>query len=201
MSKKKKKKHFVWNSLRVSFWAFIVLWVLAIILNLSFESERELIFAFLLIALTIFVFIISIIHLTRYKEKTFAVVSLVISSIVLFFILIGATEGTYTNQVLFNEENQFVERGYYDSLSFQVYDYSYLNLVFDSDKSSNIYLLTDNEYVRYENGEDLYYIEANENGRHLTLENRYLSPGSYYIVIESLDEPITYDIFVETTSY
>ena len=92
---KKSKKDFVWSGLRISFWIMICLWLLSFIMELiggnfyysdsSFWVGLSVIWFFSVI----FTFVISIIHLNRYKEKGFAVTALVISSILILLFLVG----------------------------------------------------------------------------------------------------------------
>jgi hypothetical protein len=96
MAVKEDKKDFVWKAVRLSFYAFIALFVVAIVTAIfafEFESDVSLVIylvAFWLIFLVlIFNFITSIIHLTKHKEKGFAITSLVISSLFVFIMLIS----------------------------------------------------------------------------------------------------------------
>jgi len=200
---KEPKKAFIWYALRISFYIMIGIWIVASILNLDYTTSLELIFGFLFVTITIFTFVISIIHLTKYKNKAFAVVSLVISSIVLVLFLYGVLMAFIspinTSGIIFDEKNNFVSLGNYDSLSFGLYDYSYINLDFNSNAPVNFYLLNENENLRYEAGEPFYYVESSEKTKFISLENQFLSPDNYYIIIESIDNPVTYDIFVNST--
>ncbi|MBA7598171.1 hypothetical protein ES703_05182 [subsurface metagenome] len=83
MPKKDSKKTFIWYSLRTAFWIMIALWIL-----FFFILDEAYIFTIFFGAISIFTFAISIIHLTKYKKKTFAIVSLVFSSflLLLFFV-------------------------------------------------------------------------------------------------------------------
>jgi hypothetical protein len=82
---KEKERGLVWESLRVSFWAMIGFWIFFMIAPFS-----DFLLGTMWMGVTLFNFIISIIHLTEYKEKRFAITSLVFSSIFLFFFLLGA---------------------------------------------------------------------------------------------------------------
>lgn len=80
------KKGFVWYALRVSFWIMILFLIIALgdifgILPLNFNYFYFSVF----LPIT---FVLSIIHLFKYKQKTFAILSLVITSIPLAMILI-----------------------------------------------------------------------------------------------------------------
>ena len=84
------KKYFVWNGLRISFWLMFALWILyAIIL----KNTDDLIIGSLWVASIISTFVFSIIHLVKYRQKTFAITSLCVSSVWLFFFLIGIIVG------------------------------------------------------------------------------------------------------------
>ena len=89
---KEEKKKFVWKSLRISFWIMVGLGVLFMILPYIISSSSfNRVWSFLSIIWVIsvlFTFVISIIHLTKYKEKGLAVTSLVISSLFVLIFLI-----------------------------------------------------------------------------------------------------------------
>lgn len=95
MIKKTIKKDFVWIGLRVSFWIMILIWVGEIIfLPNDFPPEAHWLGFMAIISLLytvsiFFTFVVSIVHLVKYKEKAFAIVSLVISSIQGLIFLIG----------------------------------------------------------------------------------------------------------------
>jgi len=80
------EKGYVWVGLRVGFWAMIVCWVVAMI---ELIDPENVVFALLWVGLIIHTFVVSIIHLTKYKQKGLAVTSLVISSCLLFLVIIG----------------------------------------------------------------------------------------------------------------
>ncbi len=86
-------KGFVWKSLRISFWVMVILFVIPFIIGLMGISTLSLplwvqysvsIPSYLSI---FFTFIISIIHLIKYKKKSFAIVALVISSLMILLII------------------------------------------------------------------------------------------------------------------
>ena len=81
-----KQNQFVWLSLRISFWIMIFLWGLATILP---EHQGLYFQDWIFVIAIIFTFVVSIIHLVKFKEKGLAITSLVISSIGLFLFLIG----------------------------------------------------------------------------------------------------------------
>jgi hypothetical protein len=98
---KKGKKTFVWKSLRISFWVMIGLYIASLILNrfipnatnLVTSTSPMLLWILIIIGLVqgiaiIFTFVTSIIHLRKYKEKTFAIVALVLSSLSLLSLLL-----------------------------------------------------------------------------------------------------------------
>jgi hypothetical protein len=85
--KNKGKKEFVWYGLRISFWVFVIIWALTMILPLDPEGSFFLSLSVLWLILTLFTFVVSIIHLTKYKQKALAIVALVISSIGLVLLL------------------------------------------------------------------------------------------------------------------
>jgi hypothetical protein len=87
----KKQNKFVWNGLRISFWVMIALWGLFIISN--YPTENLDILSWIWIISAIGTFVLSIIHLVKYKQKTFAIISLVVSSIWIFIFMIGVIVG------------------------------------------------------------------------------------------------------------
>ena len=97
--KEKIKKGFLWYGLRAGFWTMVGLWLLNI-LWISFlfdvESNAYLVFWLIWIASVIFTFILSIIHLIKYKQKALAVTSLVFASFLILTAIIGlANYGSY----------------------------------------------------------------------------------------------------------
>lgn len=93
------KRAFVWLSLRISFWAMVGLYLINLISN-AINPNAYLSPGIILIILGViqtisifFTFVVSIIHLTRYKPKAFAIVSLVLSSIFLLLFLLGILAG------------------------------------------------------------------------------------------------------------
>ncbi len=98
--KEKIKKGFVWYGLRAGFWTMIGCWAISIFLS----GEEIFYFAFWLfwIASVIFTFVLSIIHLTKYKQKALAVTSLVFASFLILTAIIGLVyygSYDYTNSV------------------------------------------------------------------------------------------------------
>ena len=86
---KEKKKKFIWNSLRVSSWTMIGVWALNLIFGIV-DNDETFILAILWIISIIFTFVVSIIHLTKHKNKAFAILSLVLSSFLIIILFIGA---------------------------------------------------------------------------------------------------------------
>jgi hypothetical protein len=71
----------LWNHLRIAFW----IWVLTTpVLYVLGDSSL-----LVIIATTIYVFVQSIRHLRTYEEKPFAVVALVLSSIMLLILIVS----------------------------------------------------------------------------------------------------------------
>lgn len=84
------KKNGVWVGTRACFWAMVVTWSLASwILAIDIEDSLGIAFSVIACALVIATFVMSIVHLNRYKEKALAVTALVISSIGLLFMIGG----------------------------------------------------------------------------------------------------------------
>ena len=97
--KEKIKKGFVWYGLRTGFLTMIGLWLLNILwISFLFDVESGAYFVFWLlwIASIIFTFVLSIIYLTKYKQKALAVTSLVFASFLILTALAGlAYYGSY----------------------------------------------------------------------------------------------------------
>lgn len=84
----KKNKEFVWKGLRIGFWTMVVTFLI------SFFSAKMPLWLANAVSIIcyisiLFTFIISIIHLTKYKEKTFAIITLVISSLIILLLFFG----------------------------------------------------------------------------------------------------------------
>ena len=91
MENKKINKQFIWTSLRSSFWFMITMWILFTIFPNSNEAIS--LSDILWIISIFFTFVVSIIHLTKYKEKTLAIVALILSSFNIFGFLVGFLVG------------------------------------------------------------------------------------------------------------
>lgn len=133
--KEKNKKDFVWYGFRAGFWIMIGCWVISIFLS----GEESLYFAFWLfwIASVIFTFVLSIIHLTKYKQKILAIISLIFASFLILTAIIGLFYYDYGNldypQNLTEQETQEL-LDYVDSFcsiscegleNVYIYDYQY----------------------------------------------------------------------------
>ena len=84
-----KENKTVWKYTREGFWVMIIFWILNILFTTNYETKIELIIATGLFVSVIFTFVNSIIHLTRYKKKAFAITALVFSSYYLLTFIIG----------------------------------------------------------------------------------------------------------------
>jgi len=89
MSQEKiKQKAFVWYGLRVSFWIMVGIWGLEILIAPgSFAGGLQI--AVIWAISIIFTFVVSIIHLVKYKKKGLAITALVISSIAFLIMFAG----------------------------------------------------------------------------------------------------------------
>lgn len=81
---------FIWYLARISFYSMVAIWILAL-LFFAYTSNNIIITSFfvLLLLSIILTFILSIIHLTKYQKKGFAVTSLIISSIGVIQMFLG----------------------------------------------------------------------------------------------------------------
>lgn len=70
----------VWIWTRASFYFMIGLWILAMFISYEEFTPLVWIFSLLWMSSAICTFVLSIVHLTKYKEKAFAITALVISS-------------------------------------------------------------------------------------------------------------------------
>ena len=82
---KSEQKGFVWYSLRISF----LLMFLFFIISLSLPFFLTLLINLLFIISLLFTFVVSIIHLFKFKRKVFPIVALVISVLFILFYIIG----------------------------------------------------------------------------------------------------------------
>lgn len=88
MKDKKNKRVWLWT--RISFYVSIASWVLLTILDTDITTT---IFSNLLTASAISTFVLSIIHLRKYKQKGLAITALVISSLWILIIFIALIYG------------------------------------------------------------------------------------------------------------
>lgn len=196
--KKEGRKGFVWKWLRIGFWSMISTWILFYLVIEG--SSIYWIIAIIHVILTFFVFVVSIIHLAKHKTKTLAIVSLVISSILIliliFYFFVGVFIGLSLDESggIIIDENDSIEYEYFMGQSFFLSYDSYIDLIYTSDNPVNIYLVEDNEYNRYENAEDFYYIKRSLETTSYSLTNSFLETGTYYIIVEPVDKDVNYHI-------
>lgn len=96
------KKGFVWYGFRIGFWVTIGCWILDIffldLLNFTdflIETKGFFIFSQFWFFSTFFNFVLSILHLVKYKQKALAILSLVISSFLLATFIFGFSFGLF----------------------------------------------------------------------------------------------------------
>jgi heme/copper-type cytochrome/quinol oxidase subunit 4 len=81
----------LWINTRISFWLMVAFWMAAsLVLSVNEESTTGLMLSVIACGLVISTFVMSILHLRTYKQKGFAVTALVISSMGILFMLLGA---------------------------------------------------------------------------------------------------------------
>lgn len=90
---------FVWKAVRIGFYSLIVLFILAVIttimtigsigIDVPLVWNIALLSIILIIPVSIFNAITSVIHLTKYKDKALAVTSLIVSTLVILLIFLS----------------------------------------------------------------------------------------------------------------
>jgi len=96
MKTKEQSKGVVWYGLRISFWTMVLLWLGFAIISPTAEEYWQggtILFTLIWCGSGIFCFVTSIIHLTKYKKKAFAITSLVLSSYFILTFIIGLLFG------------------------------------------------------------------------------------------------------------
>ncbi len=204
---RKKKTNFKFSIkelLRVSFWAMII--VLFVMMFIPEDFFLFDILAFVWFALVIVVFIASIIHLSKYKKKSFAVTALVFSSLFLLVLLFAFfaifTTPSYGEEVIIYNENISIPEDLMAIRFFTLYEDGFLTMNFSSDILSDIYLFDENEYQRFANNETSYYIEGQQETNEMNW-NLFLTKGKYVIVIfPSRDnESVSCSFYLSVTPY
>ena len=85
-----KKQKPIQYILKILFWIMFVLWIVSYSIQTDYITPLLFIFSLSFLMITISTFVISIIHLTRFKDKSFAIMSLFLSSMILIIVfLIG----------------------------------------------------------------------------------------------------------------
>ena len=189
MKKSMAKKAFVWYGTRIGMWLIVFLWIIAAVYPNFFLSYP--LFAVLFLGIVICTFVSSIVHLNKYKEKSLAIVALVISSLFLILAFTFPSEDYYEPITI--EDSGNVSYGNLDYVSFVVYIPSYLDLRVQTNEHSNIYLFEENEYLRYKDGSESYYLTGSENIVYLEEEDLYANTGNYYLVIETINDSLEYN--------
>lgn len=82
----------LWYTLRISFYFHIGFFIISMFL-IDISYNMDLFLGLINISLSIFIFIASILHLKTYSKKAFSIVSLVFSSIYLFYLMLSFTIG------------------------------------------------------------------------------------------------------------
>lgn len=134
---KTENKGFVWYGLRIGFLLMLACSLLSII---NIIPEDELIFNILYLIIWVFsiffTFILSIIHLTKYKEKSMSIVALVLSSFLILISIIGLFFITSDSSEYLNSQNITEQEviDYVDNFcsiscqgleNYHIYDYQY----------------------------------------------------------------------------
>lgn len=83
----------IWYATRACFWAMVCFWVLASLVLAVDEGIVGLLLSMIACGFVIATFVLSILHLRRYKEKGLAVTAIVISSLGIFIMFFGFMEG------------------------------------------------------------------------------------------------------------
>ncbi len=115
-TKEKVKKGFVWYGLRAGFWTMVFCWAISIFL--SGEESFYFIFWLFWIVSVIFTFVMSIIHLTKYKQKALAVTSLVFASFLILTAIVGLSQYGY-----YDYENSDYPQNLTDQQTQELVDY------------------------------------------------------------------------------
>ncbi|GIU68308.1 MAG: hypothetical protein KatS3mg001_158 [Candidatus Pacearchaeota archaeon] len=218
MNKKIKEKPLK-KFLKESFWSMIFLWILLSLL----PDSITLITLTLLILLTISTFVLSIINLTKYKKKEFPTVSLIISLFIFLILVISFSLGVLVglldettssnkptitknnNELIFiNETNNHLDEGYYNSFVIFLQEPQRLFINLSSNNPLDIYLLNENEYLRYQKGDSFYAISSYKEIKYMRsfplTKNTPLQPETYYIVVSNPYNTTKYNITVLSTS-
>ncbi|HTZ41768.1 MAG TPA: hypothetical protein VMC07_00990 [Candidatus Omnitrophota bacterium] len=93
------KQSFIWMGLRIGFWTLIGLYVISLAISFIYpkmslsNNTLLLIIGGIQTLAVFFTFVVSIIHLKKYKNKAFAIVALVISSLFILIFLLSFLGG------------------------------------------------------------------------------------------------------------
>lgn len=87
--KNKIKKEFTWYSLRFAFVAMVLIYLVEVFLGFYFNEALLSSIDILVAMISFFVVITSIINLAKYKQKKFAIISLMISSLIMLLFIGG----------------------------------------------------------------------------------------------------------------
>jgi hypothetical protein len=91
--KREKKKGSVWYGLRIAFALTILFWFSLYLFDISSYPTIESLVILAWIAAGVTTFVMSIVHLTKYKNKALPITALVISSILVLLFSMGAIIG------------------------------------------------------------------------------------------------------------
>ena len=149
--KETKKKIFVWYGLRVGFWSTIGLWVFFIIIEslIPVNSGLYIFLSTIWVVSIIFTFVVSIIHLVKYKNKAFAILALIVPSLLVLATLFGMIYAEIYNEPFVMKDSGTLNFDEYVSIGFSVYSQGYMDVTVTTSSPSNIYILQENEFSRY----------------------------------------------------
>jgi len=164
--KKEPKKDYVWYGTRIGFYFLIAYLLLSSIFDSLYENE---VLAMILTYALISTFVTSIVHLTKYKNKSFAIIALVISSLGLIFFSMGFIIGLSDPSLLYKDEPYVDESGWtvdtYSLLAVEMcknynLDVSLMNTIITTNELSHLELFDEVDCDYYDN--NLYQISKEE---------------------------------------
>ena len=197
-----KNKDFVWYGTRVLFWIISVLFVLLIIFSSTLYDISDIFYKINLgvwLFFNLFLFVLSIIHLSLYSQKAFAIVSLIFSSIGILLGLVSFFAFTFVGIVNNNLAEGMILLNDSDTLKADYYVSYYLDLPAESSISLNLsttrlvdaWFLEESEYGRFSDNstdETWYYMQKASNITNWNLTDYWIEiPGRYRVLISNSD--------------
>ncbi|MFH1591980.1 MAG: hypothetical protein ABIB47_01290 [Candidatus Woesearchaeota archaeon] len=198
-TKESRKKGFVWYGTRIGFWVVIFGWFVDKIITYTlyeyiFSIFSTIIGIIILVAI-LFTIIVSIIHLTIYKDKGLAISSLLICSVILILTILASVFLVSLMQYAPIEENLEIEVGTFLPYSMKLNEGEIVHINIESDKNMNFYFMDLENYNLLKGDDKNYEIFVGAGcsqfeTKKLDCNWKAYKSGKFYVVLINLEDTV-----------